>query len=131
VLASLAPCAGAGDFFQADSQALLKRYCQTCHQGASPAGGIAVGAACPMRPCSTLPHRPGAGPSRARHAARPHAEGRRARDFAERFIDRWLNIRELGDIKPDEKLFPGYYDAELQSAIRYEPILFFSGTALL
>jgi len=50
----------------------------------------------------------------------------RARDFAERFIDQWLNIRELGrDIKPDEKLFPTYYDAELQSAIRYEPILFF------
>ncbi|HXB74800.1 MAG TPA: DUF1592 domain-containing protein [Candidatus Acidoferrales bacterium] len=50
----------------------------------------------------------------------------RARDFAERFIDQWLNIRELGrDIKPDEKLFPAYYDAELQSAIRYEPILFF------
>lgn len=50
----------------------------------------------------------------------------RARDFAERFVDQWLNIRELGrDIKPDEKLFPTYYDAELQSAIRYEPILFF------
>ena len=50
----------------------------------------------------------------------------RARDFAERFVDQWLNIRELGrDIKPDEKLFPAYYDAELQSAIRYEPILFF------
>ena len=50
----------------------------------------------------------------------------RARDFAERFVDQWLNIRELGrDIKPDEKLFPIYYDAEIQSAIRYEPILFF------
>src|SRR5437016_6745607 len=50
----------------------------------------------------------------------------RARDFAERFIDQWLNTRELGrDIKPDEKLFPIYYDAEIQSAIRYEPILFF------
>jgi hypothetical protein len=50
----------------------------------------------------------------------------RSRDFAERFVDQWLNIRELGrDIKPDEKLFPAYYDAELQSAIRYEPILFF------
>jgi hypothetical protein len=50
----------------------------------------------------------------------------RARDFAERFVDQWLNTRELGrDIKPDEKLFPAYYDAEIQSAMRYEPILFF------
>ena len=29
------------------------------------------------------------------------------------------------DVKPDQKLFPAYYDAEIQSAIRYEPILFF------
>src|SRR5262249_39755688 len=50
----------------------------------------------------------------------------KAREFAERFIEQWLNTRELGrDIKPDEKLFPAYYDAEIQSAIRYEPILFF------
>ena len=55
----------------------------------------------------------------------------RARDFSERFIDQWLNTRELGrDIKPDEKLFPAYYDAEIQSAIRYEPILFLSGDPL-
>jgi mono/diheme cytochrome c family protein len=50
----------------------------------------------------------------------------RVRDFSERFVDQWLNTRELGrDIKPDEKIFPAYYDAEIQSAIRYEPILFF------
>ena len=50
----------------------------------------------------------------------------KSRDFAERFIEQWLGTRELGrDIKPDQKLFPDYYDAELQSAIRYEPILFF------
>jgi hypothetical protein len=50
----------------------------------------------------------------------------RARDFSERFMEQWLNTRELGrDIKPDEKLFPAYYDAEIQSAMRYEPILFF------
>jgi hypothetical protein len=50
----------------------------------------------------------------------------KAREFAERFIDQWLNTRELGlDIKPDEKLFPTYYDPALQSAMRYEPILFF------
>ncbi|HYP12644.1 MAG TPA: DUF1592 domain-containing protein [Bryobacteraceae bacterium] len=50
----------------------------------------------------------------------------RSLEFAERFVEQWLNTRELGvDIKPDAKLFPTYYDAELQSAIRYEPILFF------
>ncbi|MGH9671537.1 MAG: DUF1592 domain-containing protein, partial [Bryobacteraceae bacterium] len=50
----------------------------------------------------------------------------KARDFAESFVEQWLNTRELGrDIKPDEKLFPTYYDAELKAAIRYEPILFF------
>jgi hypothetical protein len=47
-------------------------------------------------------------------------------EFTERFVEQWLGTRELGrDIKPDAKLFPGYYDAELQSAIRYEPVLFF------
>ena len=50
----------------------------------------------------------------------------KARDFCERFIEQWLNTRELGrDIKPDRTLFPAYYDAELQGAIRYEPVLFF------
>lgn len=50
----------------------------------------------------------------------------RVRDFSERFVEQWLNTRELGrDIKPDPKLFPAYYDAELQAAIRYEPVLFF------
>jgi hypothetical protein len=48
------------------------------------------------------------------------------RDLAERFVEQWLSTRELGrDIKPDQKLFPEYYDAEIQSAIRYEPVLFF------
>ncbi len=50
----------------------------------------------------------------------------RSREFGERFVEQWLNTRELGrDIKPDAKLFPAYYDAEIQGAIRYEPILFF------
>jgi len=49
----------------------------------------------------------------------------RSREFAERCTEQWLGTRELGrDIKPDRSLFPMYYDAELQSAIRYEPILF-------
>jgi hypothetical protein len=47
-------------------------------------------------------------------------------EFATRFVEQWLGTRELGrDIRPDPKLFPQYSDAELQAAIRYEPILFF------
>ena len=47
-------------------------------------------------------------------------------EFAARFIEQWLGTRELGrDIRPDPVLFPTYYDADLQSAIRYQPILFF------
>lgn len=50
----------------------------------------------------------------------------KAREFAEHFVEQWLGTRELGrDIKPDAKLFPKYYDADLQGAIRYEPVLFF------
>ena len=50
----------------------------------------------------------------------------KSREFAERFVEQWLGTRELGrDIKPDATLFPAYYNAELQSAIRYEPVLFF------
>jgi mono/diheme cytochrome c family protein len=50
----------------------------------------------------------------------------KSREFTERFVSQWLGTRELGrDIKPDEKLFPEYYDAEIQAAIRYEPVLFF------
>ncbi len=50
----------------------------------------------------------------------------KSRDFAENFVEQWLGTRELGrDIKPDAKLFPAFYDAEIQSGMRYEPILFF------
>ncbi len=50
----------------------------------------------------------------------------KAMEFCERFVEQWLGTRELGrDIKPDPKLFKEYYDAEMQAAIRYEPILFF------
>jgi hypothetical protein len=50
----------------------------------------------------------------------------KALEFAESFVEQWLGTRELGrDIKPDAKLFPDFYDAEIQSAIRYEPIIFF------
>jgi hypothetical protein len=54
----------------------------------------------------------------------------KSREFAEQFVEQWLGTRELGrDIKPDPELFPMYYDAEIQSAIRYEPILFFQEIA--
>ncbi len=50
----------------------------------------------------------------------------KATEFAERFVEQWLGTRELGrDIKPDPKLFAPYYDAEIQSGIKYEPIVFF------
>lgn len=50
----------------------------------------------------------------------------KSRDFAENFVEQWLGTRELGrDIKPDAQLYPAFYDAEIQSGIRYEPILFF------
>lgn len=50
----------------------------------------------------------------------------KSREFAERFIEQWLGTRELGrDIKPDAKLFSAFYDEEIQSGIRYEPVLFF------
>lgn len=47
-------------------------------------------------------------------------------EFASRFIEQWLGTRELGrNIKPDQALFPTYYDPDLQAGIRYEPILYF------
>jgi hypothetical protein len=50
----------------------------------------------------------------------------KSREFAENFVGQWLSIRELGrDIKPDPKVSPEYYDAEIQSGMLYEPPLFF------
>ena len=50
----------------------------------------------------------------------------KAHESWERFVEQWLSTRELGrDIKPDAKLFPAYYDAEIQSGLRYETIIFF------
>jgi hypothetical protein len=65
-------------------------------------------------------------PQTLRQQVRRMLRDKNALEFAERFVEQWLGTRELGrDIQPDAKLFPEYYDAELQSAIRYEPIVFF------
>lgn len=50
----------------------------------------------------------------------------KATEFAERFVEQWLGTRDLGrEVKPDPKLFAPFYDAEIQSGIKYEPIIFF------
>jgi hypothetical protein len=51
----------------------------------------------------------------------------RSLNFAQRFVDQWLRIRELDtDKAPDAELFPTYAtDEELRSDIRLQPALFF------
>lgn len=47
-------------------------------------------------------------------------------EASERFVEQWLGTRELGrDIKPDQKLFPAWYDEEIQSGLKYEPVIFY------
>jgi hypothetical protein len=48
-------------------------------------------------------------------------------EFAKRFVDQWLRIRQLdSDKAPDAKLFPAWTtDEELRSDIRLQPALFF------
>lgn len=48
-------------------------------------------------------------------------------DFTQSFVEQWLGTRELGrSIGPDAKLFPQFVtDEELQSDIRYQPVMFF------
>jgi hypothetical protein len=48
-------------------------------------------------------------------------------EFAKRFVDQWLRIRQLdSDKAPDPKLFPAWMtDEELRSDIRLQPALFF------
>jgi len=50
-----------------------------------------------------------------------------ALEFAKRFVDQWLRIRQLdSDKAPDAKLFPAWTtDEELRSDIRLQPALFF------
>jgi mono/diheme cytochrome c family protein len=50
-----------------------------------------------------------------------------ALEFAKRFVDQWLRIRQLdGDRAPDAKLFPAWTtDEEMRSDIRLQPALFF------
>lgn len=50
-----------------------------------------------------------------------------ALEFAKRFVDQWLRIRQLDtDKAPDAKLFPAWStDEEMRSDIRLQPALFF------
>jgi hypothetical protein len=50
-----------------------------------------------------------------------------ALEFAKRFVDQWLRIRQLDtDKAPDTKLFPAWTtDEELRSDIRLQPAIFF------
>ena len=50
-----------------------------------------------------------------------------ALEFAKRFVDQWLRIRQLDtDKAPDAKLFPAWTtDEELRSDIRLQPAIFF------
>ena len=50
-----------------------------------------------------------------------------ALEFAKRFVDQWLRIRQLDtDKAPDAKLFPAWTtDEEIRSDIRLQPALFF------
>ena len=51
----------------------------------------------------------------------------RSLQFADRFVEQWLRIRELdGDKAPDAELFPEYYtNEELRSDISLQPVFFF------
>jgi hypothetical protein len=52
-------------------------------------------------------------------------KGGKVEAFAQQFVEQWLDTRELGrEVKPDPAMFPQFYETELQSAIRLEPVLF-------
>jgi hypothetical protein len=54
----------------------------------------------------------------------------KSHDFYTRLVEQWLGTRELSRTKrPDAKLFPEYADQEIQSDIRYQPIVFFQELA--
>jgi hypothetical protein len=47
-------------------------------------------------------------------------------EMVRQFTEQWLETRELGrDVKPDPKLFPEYYETDLESALHLEPAIFF------
>lgn len=56
---------------------------------------------------------------------RNNFEDMKSHEFAVSFISQWLGTRELGlDIRPDRERFKGYNDI-LETAMRYEPVVFF------
>tara|TARA_R110002049_G_scaffold4601_5_gene32234 strand:- start:325606 stop:328182 length:2577 start_codon:yes stop_codon:yes gene_type:complete len=48
-----------------------------------------------------------------------------ARNFTNRFTERWLELYKIGSMPPSEKAFPSYYVDSLESAIKTETQLFF------
>ncbi len=50
----------------------------------------------------------------------PRAEG-----FIDDFVNGWLSLGKLGSMAPDLRKFPGYYDYDLEPAMRMETRLFF------
>ncbi|MCA9177489.1 MAG: DUF1588 domain-containing protein, partial [Planctomycetales bacterium] len=48
----------------------------------------------------------------------------RAAAFTANFAGQWLGVRDVGVMQPDEAIYPDY-DAELEDAIRREPLEFF------
>jgi hypothetical protein len=49
----------------------------------------------------------------------------RAQAFVEDFTNGWLSLNKLGAMAPDLRKFPGYYDNDLEPAMRMETRLFF------
>jgi len=51
-------------------------------------------------------------------------EDPRAQAFVEDFTNGWLSLNKLGAMAPDLRKFPGYYDNDLEPAMRMETRLF-------
>ncbi len=60
-----------------------------------------------------------------RHVERMLSDPKSA-SFAENFVGQWLDLRKLGEMPPDPKRNPAYYDDNLEDAMRDETRLFFA-----
>ena len=52
-------------------------------------------------------------------------EDERSEAFSEDFLNGWLSLNKLGSMAPDLRKFPGYYDNDLEPAMKTETRLFF------